>query len=240
MNIKPDSDTTVAVFGLTGDPFTVAHRQICKQAMDCLPIDKLYVIPTVVDYHRQGKERWLSDEARLLCAKSMLWSLGEFYQGKWEIDTYELDLKCQCGLLARLHSGEDLEQEIIAPRRFLHTLLDFKCRIGIFKQVMLILGTDSIKNLMTWYRWKDVCRNVSSLVVVNGRDGEDIEIPAEVREEVGSHYCNLPLDNDELLKVSASKVRKACIKHGYTLGRYLDIVEDYDFGAVGLEELKWI
>ena len=56
MNLKRESDTAVAVFGLTGDPFTVAHRAICKRAMDELPIDKLYVIPTIVNYHRKDKE----------------------------------------------------------------------------------------------------------------------------------------------------------------------------------------
>lgn len=34
----------IAIFGLTGDPFTVAHREICRLAMKELPIHKLYVI----------------------------------------------------------------------------------------------------------------------------------------------------------------------------------------------------
>lgn len=236
MNLKREGDTAVAVFGLTGDPFTVAHRAICKQAMDKLPIDKLYVIPTIVSYHRKDKEPWLDDYERLQCAKDMLWSLGPDYLGKWEVDRHELDLKY---LVGDIDLGKDLSEQVVAQRRFLHTLLDFRCRIGMFKQVMLILGTDSLKNLPTWYRWRDVCAKISGLVVVNGRDGEEIEIPEEVRT-TGRRCCNLPLEDDELLKVSASKVRAACQKNGDNADTYFETVKDYDQGKISLKELGWI
>ena len=239
MDFFVQSKRTVAVFGLTGDPFTVAHREICKKAINALPIDKLYVIPTVVDYHRKGKNRWLSDGERLECMRYMLWSLGDYYLGKWEIDRHEIDLKWLCGYADEfVHSG--LTDEIISKRRFIHTLLDFKSRIGMFTQIMLILGTDSLKNLTSWYRWKEVCYSISSLVVVNGRDGETIAIPPEVKSVIGGRYCNLPLKNEDMLKVSASKVRNACLKNRYTLDMYRDCVEDFDNGRISLRDLGWI
>lgn len=235
------NDPVVGVFGLTGDPFTVAHRAICKQAMDKLPIDKLYVIPTIVTYHRKDKEPWLDDFDRLKCAKNMLWSLGPDYLGKWEVDRHELDLKY---LASDIDLGKDSCEQIVARRRFLHTLLDFKCRVGISTRVMLILGTDSLKNLSTWYRWRDVCSKISSLVVVNGRDGEEIEIPEEVKT-TGLRDCNLHLEgdeflDDELLKVSASKVRAACRRDYLGVDTYFETVLDYDRGKVSLKELGWI
>ena len=99
----------IAIFGLTGDPFTIAHRDICKQAMDTLKIDKLYVIPTVVDYHRKDKERWLTDLQRVYCIEKMLWTLGNEYREKYEIDTHELMLKSLCENDTRLYN------EIIKP-----------------------------------------------------------------------------------------------------------------------------
>lgn len=239
MDFFVQSKRTVAVFGLTGDPFTVAHRAICKKAINALPIDKLYVIPTVVDYHREGKNRWLSDGARLECMRYMLWSLGDYYLNKWEIDRHEIDLKWLCGYADDyVHSG--LTDEIIPKRRFIHTLLDFKTRIGMFTQIMLILGTGSVKNLTTWYRWKEVCHSISSLVVVNGRDGETIEIPSEVKSVLGSRYCNLSLEDEDLLKVSASKVREACLKDRYTVDMYRYCIEDLDRGITNLKDLGWI
>lgn len=247
MNVRDESEKCIAVFGLTGDPFTIAHRQICKQAMDKLPIDKLYVIPTIVDYHRKGKETWLNDGERLECMKGMLWSLGHDYLGKWEIDRHEIDLRCMCEFTdedVKLGLGDQIENslcsEIVAKRRFIHTLLDLKTRIGMFTQIMLILGTDSLKNLTTWHRWRDVCYNISSLVVINGRDGEQIDVPPEVREVIGSRYCNLPMGKEELLKVSASKVRSECKEDYLTVSSYLKTVKDYDQGRISLKTLGWV
>ena len=234
MNLKRQGDSVVAVFGLTGDPFTIAHREICKQAMDRLPIEKLYVIPTIVDYHRSGKETWLNDGERVRCAESMLWSLGPNYLGKWEVDRHEIDLKY---LASDFGARSDLQEEIVTQRRFLHTLLDFKCRIGVFKQVLLVLGTDSFMNLPLWYRWEDICSRISGIVVVDGRDGESAENPENIRDLVS--VCPLPIDDEEILRVSASKVRKAC-KNCMPMVDYLTEVSAYDSGKVTLRDLGWI
>ena len=234
MQIKRQSDIKVAVFGLTGDPFTVAHREICKQAMDRLPIEKLYVIPTIVDYHRFGKETWLNDDQRVWCAESMLWSLGPNYLGKWEVDRHEIDLKY---LASDFDERSTLGEEIVTQRRFLHTLLDFKCRIGVFKQVLLVLGTDSFMNLPLWYRWEDICSRISGIVVVDGRDGESAENPENIRDLVS--VSPLLIDDEEILRVSASKVRKAC-KNCMPMEDYLTEVSAYDRGKVTLRDLGWI
>ena len=86
----------VAIFGLTGDPFTVAHREICKQVMDHDLVDELHVIPTIVDYYRKDKEKWLGEYEKRKCMRELLWSLGPVYGGRWILDTCEFELKKLC------------------------------------------------------------------------------------------------------------------------------------------------
>lgn len=204
----------VAIFGVTADPFTVAHRAICKAVMDQYGIDKLFVIPTVVEYHRKGKERWLTDEARMECIREMLWTLGPEYEGRWEIDWHELHLKRLCHFTDN-ELCQDLFEEIISKRRFIHTLLDFKTRHATDTEITLVLGQDEAQNLPNWHRWKDVLFNVDQVYVVAGRDDDNRQLPSEIVDFCESisprqrFFIPIQLTAPELLKVSASKVRKA-------------------------------
>lgn len=197
----------VAIFGGTFDPFTVAHRAICKAVMGQYGIDKLFVIPTVVEYHRKGKERWLTDDERVVCIREMLWTLGPDYEGRWEIDWHELHLKRLCDFTDNeLRDG--LYDEIISNRRFIHTLLDFKTRQDTDTEIALVLGQDEVQNLPNWYRWKDVLFNVDIVYAVTGRDGDSRQLPSEI-VELCENIRTIQLPYSELLKVSASKVRQA-------------------------------
>ena len=55
----------IGIFGGTFDPFTEAHLAIVKAAIDQNLVDEVHIIPTIVDYHRNGKDRWLSNCNRL-------------------------------------------------------------------------------------------------------------------------------------------------------------------------------
>ena len=218
----------IAIFGLTGDPFTIAHRDICKQAINTLNIDKLYVIPTIVDYHRKGKDKWLTDPQKLHCMKQMLFSMGIGYYERCVIDTYELRLK-------NLFSTYDtLYSEFIEKRRFIHTLLEFKARhYEPSQEVLLIIGTDELRIFQSWYMWDLVLENISSLVVVNGRDGEEVEIPVPIMENMQGQVVSMPLSKSYLYNVSASAVR-----HWYRN----DKLEDYldDVRKIDSYEMDWI
>lgn len=205
----------VAIFGGTFDPFTVAHRAICKAVMGQYGIYKLHVIPTVVDYHRAGKNRWLTDEERVTCIREMLWALGPDYEDRWEIDCHELQLKNLCYITDNELCCA-LYEEIITKRRFIHTLIDFKTRQPTDTEIALVLGQDEAQNLPKWYRWKEVLFNVNDLFVIRGRDGDERNLPNEVIDFLSGdlsrtlnlHSLRMPYAA-EILEVSASKVRQA-------------------------------
>lgn len=194
----------VAIFGGTFDPFTLAHQAICKRVMDSFPIDTLYIIPTVVTYHRDEKDRWLTDKDRVRTMYFMMNELSERYSDKWKVDTHELRLKTACEV-----NGEssDIYDEIIGQRRFINTLLDFKCRVGLEQEIYLVLGTDSANTFKTWHRWKDICANISSLVIIEGRDQKTYEPDPEISEAVNGNIYNLFLSDKEMLQISATSIR---------------------------------
>ena len=52
----------IGIFGGTFDPFTEAHMEIVKSALNI--VDEVHIIPSVVDYYREDKECWLSHANR--------------------------------------------------------------------------------------------------------------------------------------------------------------------------------
>lgn len=59
-----------AVFGGTFDPWTRAHQWIVDVALKSKKFDRVIISPTIVDWHRAKKDKWLSDEqkAKLIVA----------------------------------------------------------------------------------------------------------------------------------------------------------------------------
>lgn len=225
----------IAIFGLTGDPFTIAHRDICKQAIDTLQLKKLYVIPTIVEYHRAGKDRWLNDSQRIECAEQMLWMLGPKYGKKIELDTSEIKLKSLC------MANTPLDEEVVKRRRFIHTLLDFKVRHNIDGDTSLymIIGSDELKIFQTWHEWESILDNIDCLVVVKGRQGdEDVQVPYDIMHRMHGRIEELELSKSFLYDVSATRVR-----HWYCDGdlkEYLYDVQQIDSGENYGITVPWI
>ena len=170
-----------AIFGGTFDPFTPAHRAIVKAVLDLEAcnglgklIDKVFVAPTIVNYHRPDKEAWLSTEERVECIYK---ALSDFeYGSDWEL--WDYDLKRQA-MLKTCNAKDRLKFE----HRFIDTLIEFKLHV-MYKddEVYVVLGTDSYNNLKTWTSYEEICRQ-AKLIVVEGREDENIKfqnLPTEV------------------------------------------------------------
>lgn len=224
----------IAIFGLTGDPFTIAHRDICKQAIDTLRLQKLYVIPTVVEYHRKGKERWLTDRQRLTCAEEMLWTLGPRYGRKIELDDSELILKSLC------MANTPLDEEVVKRRRFIHTLLDFKVRnrINGDTSLYMIIGEDELKIFQTWHEWKSILDNIDCLAVVKRSGADDVQVPSEIMRMMHGRVEEVALSERYLYNVSATAVRHWYRNDG--LEEYLADVKKLDNGELDWLTIPWI
>lgn len=162
----------IGIFGGTFDPFTKAHAAIVKAAIDQKLVDEVWIVPTVVDYYRNHKTKWLSYEDRITVIKNVINHIQADYRYKERIhvDTTEIEF------------AENNAPYIVNKRRYIDTLNQFiynetKYDDDTFPPIEFytIIGSDSYKNFKTWADWKEILK-LSKLIVVNGRDGEDIQL----------------------------------------------------------------
>ena len=216
----------IGIFGGTFSPFTVAHRAIVKGFIDRYRLDELYIIPTIVNYHREGKEDPLVDTDKVEIIERIIDTLPEFYRKRVFIDKSELAYRDLCRGMS-----DEAWTALVEGRRFLHTLLDFNVRHGIDKDVScpyVCIGTDSFEHLDQWYMNTEIV-NICNLVVVQGREDKVVARPEIPHTEFRISY--------DYEKVSASKIREKMRCRDWS--HYLEDVKRLDEGKTTLEELGW-
>lgn len=174
----------IGLFGGSFDPFTVAHMAIAEEVLRRDLVDFVVILPTIVDYHRKRKEKWLSDTDKFRVMYSFLKKSP--FQDRIMLDFQEVRMRNDGRI-----SGETLENW-----RFIDTLN--RCA-EVFPgyELYAIIGTDSLKNFKTWSRWEDILKKCS-LIVVQGRDGEKVE------SDIGRIEIEIP---QNLSNVSSSDIR---------------------------------
>lgn len=187
-----------ALFGGTFDPFTPGHRAIVKALLaknnrDSTRLyDKVWIAPTVVNYYRKDKSPWLSDDERCEVIREMLSDI--IYDADWKLFNKDIQMKS-------LYVNEDAKKEFAETRRFLDTLIDFKATVCQPDDVVdVVIGSDSLWNFKTWYKWEEILKQ-ANIVVVPSRDG--IDLPA-----IGFKFDLLKID-DRFKDCSATSCRTA-------------------------------
>lgn len=188
----------IGIFGCTADPFTLAHREIVKQALAQRAVDAVIVVPTIVDWHRAGKPAWLSSNRKTEIIKAMTNGLGLVY-----VDDTELKRKEMCA------GSETLTEHAVKNWRFIDTLMRIKLdKANDRQEFWPIIGTDELVNFKNWFAWKDVLDQSGGIIAVAGRAGSDFDekaFLAENPEFVGKlHVIRI---GEEFAGMSASAVR---------------------------------
>jgi len=181
----------VGLFGTSADPFTVCHMAIIDAVLDSGIVDRVIVVPTIVDYHRAGKEKWLEPLQKLNVINAALYLSRN--SKKVSVDMCEL-------YYAREHSDY-----VCAERRYVHTLKDIIWKYEKADSIVpgkhefyTILGTDSLANFKSWYRWEDILE-CSKIIGISGRDGVEAK---------NNDICDRIVDIDKKYsKVSATEMR---------------------------------
>lgn len=206
----------IGIFGCTADPFTEAHQAIVSKVLCNHIVDHVIIAPTIVDYHREGKAPWLTDDQKLDIiyerlkndvALSKLPSLKIGYYSIWGKD-FRIREICK--------ASPTLEDKYVKEHRFIDTLVDIIESkewnyVGDKKnnEYYVIIGSDSYWNFKTWHMWEDIAK-LAKLIVVKGRDGIDLPSAAN-----GYPEC-IEIDiDDEFANVSATKIRAEWRSKGF-------------------------
>lgn len=125
----------IGIFGCTADPFTPAHYEIVKTCLENNAVDKVIILPTIVDYYRQDKHTLFSVNDRRAIIEH--WILHGFMQASHEedviLDCYEYDVVLK-------H-----DEQTVKSRRYLHMLEDVISRYGKSNEYFTIVGGDSLE-----------------------------------------------------------------------------------------------
>jgi nicotinate-nucleotide adenylyltransferase len=134
-----------AIFGGTFDPIHRAHLIVAREAADTFSLDRVLFIPAANPPHKEA---------------------GASYEDRYKM----VELACAGEprfIPSRLEEGSEKSYSIITIERV-------KAQLDA-GQVAFIIGSDAFAEIRSWYRWEDVVRETSFIVV--SRPGHTYSIP---------------------------------------------------------------
>lgn len=238
---------TIAIFGVTADPFTIAHRAIVEEVINKKITDKVIIVPSFVTWHRHDKSRWLNDEQRKDSIERIMRD-SSVPCTKWSTDLIEFN-KVNT-------SNEYLRDVILRRRRFIDTLCDVIKTEQLVScsdkdlEFKVVIGADEFNLFKKWADWDSIIKLAKLVVVLRG----DTVIDPDVMD----------IDHETILldkmydDVSATKIREQYKDKSYkeyiadTLGQDIilmrtpifNLVEshknDLDFHPVKIVSNDWV
>ena len=119
----------IGVLGGTFDPPHVGHLALARAAREALGLDALRLIPTGASWQKRGVVASAAQRAAMLQA-------GFAGEPDMTVDTREL---------ARA-----------GPSYTADTLAELRAELGPEAALILVLGSDQLRNLATWHRWESL------------------------------------------------------------------------------------
>jgi len=142
----------IGIFGGTFSPFHLGHLAIIKKALEKL--DKVIIVPTVINYYRPGKRSLFSFDDRV----RIILEMTAGFSGSVTVDSVERDKD--------------------STWRTVDTLLYFK-KLYPNDELYFIMGEDSYSQFKTWFKYEDILRLAKLLVANRGEIKADPEVPFE-------------------------------------------------------------
>ena len=204
----------IGLFGCTADPFTLAHREIVKQALEQGLVDTVWICPTIVTWHRSNYVPWLNDEDKI----NVIYKMTEGMQAY----VYQDDLR----LRSICKGNKILEDRFVHNHRFIDTLVDFKSSYpSDDDRFYVIIGSDEYENFESWYAYDSILKQCTGLIVVtdqdgNGRNGKPI---AKKEDPLFKNVKFLKIDN-RFNDVSATAMRNKYTSSAYYIEEMLNII----------------
>lgn len=177
------------IFGGTFDPFTAAHYEMVVKCLNSGEVDKVIVLPTVVDYYRKDKTTLFNVEQRKAIIEHWFADVDRVIDGTKDVilDFYEYNV-----ILKR-------PEHEVKNRRYLHMLETVISTYGKHNEYFTIIGGDSLEKFQTWYMWQDILK--LSKIIAFPRGSSVIDL-------IGNPIsCTILTIDSRLNAISASGVR---------------------------------
>jgi nicotinate-nucleotide adenylyltransferase len=129
----------VGLLGGSFNPVHVGHLAIGRAAADALALDRMVVIPTGSSWQKSGTKH-ARVEARHRLAMMQI-----------AVASMSPERSRNCEWLV-----DDVEAKRSGPSYTIDTLIELRGRFGPTPALVLILGSDQLRNLATWHRWREL------------------------------------------------------------------------------------
>jgi len=218
------------IFGGTFDPFTKAHYEIVNKVLNDKLVDKVIVIPSIVNYYRKEKNPFfdLKDRKKIL---------EHWFENR---DDVILDFN-EYGIID--YSIRNMTSNI-DKRRYWHMLCDIKKRYGEDNEYLTIVGEDSWNNITTWFNFRELGKSTKFIVTV--RENKSINFYINHPEYHYQPYKVIDIDK-KFSSVSATEIRnkmktmfdasKFRNYRNMSLKWYLKRIDDYKCNGKTREEV---
>lgn len=168
----------IGIFGGSFDPVHGEHVELCKRAIECLRLDKLFVVPAKTPPHKTYK-RLSDDSVRLEACRLAFADLPQC-----EVSDYE-----------------------IACERTSYTYLTCRYFKSAFPNATLfwLVGTDMLRDFPTWKNPEEILQNVTLAVCARAeREGWIEDEQANFERRFGKKFAVIDYNASD---VSATKIR---------------------------------
>lgn len=160
----------LAIFGGTFDPVHNAHLGVARAALAHFRLDRVLFVPAAHPPHKDGATAaGFDDRVRMV-------ELAVADEPRFAVSRIEEGTRCSYSI---------------------DTIEKVRASLAAGDDLFFLIGADAFAEIQTWYRWRDVARQVVFLVA--GRPGASYSIPPEAHAE--------RLDSPHL-DVSSSSVRQ--------------------------------
>ncbi|HYF59020.1 MAG TPA: nicotinate-nucleotide adenylyltransferase [Burkholderiaceae bacterium] len=194
MTAPPGASTArrrVGFVGGTFDPPHVGHLALARAARDALALDELRLVPTGRSW--QKAEAGASAEQRLEMARLAIAALPA----------------------AERLSVDDREVRREGPTYTVETLAGLRAELGPEPAIVLVLGSDQLRNLSTWHRWRELFDHAHVAATQRERvalDGLVPELEAELARRGRDALPDAPAGSIVLFRMPAVPVSATALR----------------------------
>jgi nicotinate-nucleotide adenylyltransferase len=129
----------VGLLGGSFNPVHVGHLAIGRAAVEALALERLVVIPTGNSWQKSGTKHAQVEAGHRLAMMQIA------------VASMPVERSANCDWLV-----DDVEARRTGPSYTIDTLVELRGRFGPAPALVLILGSDQLRNLATWHRWREL------------------------------------------------------------------------------------
>src|SRR5690606_2864338 len=149
----------VGVLGGTFDPVHVGHLALGRAACVALSLDELRLVPTGVSWQKDRPATAAADRIAML-------RLAIAREPGWTVDTREVERD--------------------GPSYTVDTLASLRAELGPEFAIIMIIGSDQLRNLATWHRWRELL-DLGHIAATRRERVPLDDLPAPVEALVAAH-----------------------------------------------------